>query len=327
MSGTLALTWFEHRRTKELCAGLRFELAVLDTHLRGPLRYLMLSARTLVLLTRRRPRVLLVQNPSLVLAAVAVAIRGVLRYRLIVDAHNEAVVPFINRQRWIERLSRWVLRKADLTIVTNRQLADVVERCGGRAFTLPDRIPAPAAVAARALPGAFNVVLIATFAPDEPVAEVLEAVRGMEVELYVTGDHRKLDPSVVATVPPNVRFTGYLNEEDYWILLRSVDAIVDLTLMDDCLVCGAYEALAIGRPMILSHNSASVELFGDSAIFTDNTAVDIRRALERVSSERTRLQAAAERKRNELTDLWTVGARELAHTVADGGSRRRPAGA
>jgi glycosyltransferase involved in cell wall biosynthesis len=327
MSGVLALTWFQHRRTKELCAGLRFELAVLNTDLRGPLRYLMLSARTLLLLARRRPRVLLVQNPSLVLAALAVAVRGVLRYYLIVDAHNEAVVPFINRRRWMRWLSRWVLRKADLTIVTNRQLADVVERCGGRAFTLPDRIPAPAAVAARALPGAFNVVLIATFAPDEPIAEVLEAVRGTEVELYVTGNHRKLDPSVAATVPPNVRFTGYLNEEEYWILLRSADAIVDLTLMDDCLVCGAYEALAIGRPMILSHNSASVELFGDSAVFTDNTAVDIRRALERVSSERARLQAAAERKRKELTDLWAVGARELARTVADGGSRRRPAGA
>jgi glycosyltransferase involved in cell wall biosynthesis len=327
MSGTLALTWFEHRRTKELCAGLRFELSVLDTDLRGSPRYLMLSARTLLLLARRRPRVLLVQNPSLVLAALAVAVRVVLRYRLIVDAHNEAVVPFIHRQRWVERLSHWILRKADLTIVTNRQLAGVVERCGGRAFTLPDRIPVPAAAAARALPGAFNVVLIATFAPDEPVAEVLEAVRGTNVELYVTGNHRKLDRCIAATVPPNVRFTGYLNDEDYWILLRSADAIVDLTLMDDCLVCGAYEALAIGRPMILSRNSASVELFGDSAIFTDNTALDIRRALERVSSERARLQAAAERKRSELTDLWTVGARELARTVTDVESGRRRASA
>lgn len=320
MSGALALTWFEHRRTKELCAGLDIELLVLATKLRGPLRYLVLDARTLTLLARRRPEVLLVQNPSLILAALAVAARGVLGYRLIVDAHNEAVVPYINRQWWVARLSRWVIRRADLTIVTNRQLAQVVERCGGRPFTLPDRIPTPPAAPARALRGAFNVVLIATFAPDEPVAEVLDAVRGTEVELYVTGDHRKLDQSVVARVPANVHFTGFLIDEDYWTLLRSADAIVDLTLMDDCLVCGAYEALALGKPMLLSNNAASVELFGDSAVFTNNTAADIRLALERLRLERGRLQVAAEHKRSELADLWTGSARSLGELVA--GSRR-----
>jgi glycosyltransferase involved in cell wall biosynthesis len=320
MSRALALTWLDHRRTKELCAGLDIELLVLTTKLRGALRYLVLNARTLALLARRRPEVLLVQNPSLILAALAVAARGVLGYRLIVDAHNEAVVPFINRQWWVARLSRWVIRRADLTIVTNRQLAEVVERCGGRPFTLPDRIPAPPWAPARALSGAFNVVLIATFAPDEPVAEVLDAVRGTEIELYVTGDHGKLDQSIVATVPANVRFTGFLNDEDYWTLLRSADAIVDLTLMDDCLVCGAYEALALGKPMLLSNNSASVELFGDSAVFTNNTATDIRQALERLRLERVRLQAAAERKRSELAELWTGSARALGELVA--GSRR-----
>src|SRR5260370_29935708 len=98
MSGALALTWLQHRRTKELCAGLDIELLVLTTKLDGTLRYLVLGARTLVQLARRRPQVVLVQNPSLILAALAAALRGVLGYRLIVDAHNEAVVPFINRQ-------------------------------------------------------------------------------------------------------------------------------------------------------------------------------------------------------------------------------------
>jgi glycosyltransferase involved in cell wall biosynthesis len=316
MTGALALTWFEHRRTRELCAGLDIELLVLTTKLRGPLRYLVLGGRTLALLARRRPAVLLAQNPSLILAALATAVRDVLGYRLIVDAHNEAVTPFINRQPWVARLSHWVIRRADVTIVTNRQLAERVLRQDGRPFTLPDRIPMPPPVPVRTLDGAFNVVLIATFAPDEPVAEVLEAVRGADVVLYVTGNHRKLDPTVAARVPPNVRFTGFLGELDYWSLLRSADAIVDLTLMDDCLVCGSYEALALGKPMLLSNNSASVELFGDCAVFTNNTAADIRRALGRLRLEHVRLQAAAERRRSELVDLWTGSARTLGELVA-----------
>jgi hypothetical protein len=170
MRRALALTWFQHRRTKELCAGLDIELLVLTTKLGGLLRYLVLSARTLVQLARRRPKVVLVQNPSLILAALAAAVRGVLGYRLVVDAHNEAVVPFINRQRWVARLAQWVIRRADLTIVSNRQLAERVLRQGGKPYTLPDRIPMPPPVPARTLSGTFNVVLIATFAPDEPIA-------------------------------------------------------------------------------------------------------------------------------------------------------------
>ena len=126
---------------------------VLKTRWRGPVRYLLLGARTVGLLVRRRVRVLLVQNPSLILASLAVLLRALLGYRLIVDAHNEAVEPFINRQRWVKSLSRWVIRKADVTIVSNRQLAALVDAWGGRSFTLPDPIPVPPAGQRAAPPG------------------------------------------------------------------------------------------------------------------------------------------------------------------------------
>src|SRR6185437_10192477 len=125
------------------CDGLNIDLAVLTTRTRGPLRYLLLGARTLRLFVRRQPDVVVVQNPSLMLAAFALVLRRVLRYRLIVDAHNEAVQPFKNRQRWFAWLSRCVVRGADLTIVTNRHLAEQVVQQGGRPFILPDRVPSP----------------------------------------------------------------------------------------------------------------------------------------------------------------------------------------
>jgi glycosyltransferase involved in cell wall biosynthesis len=316
MNGAIALTWFEHRRIRELCAGLEFELVVMSTARRGLLRYLLLAARTVALLGRRRPSVLLVQNPSLVLTTLAVTARSVLGFRLIMDAHNEAVIPFVNRQRWISRLSQWLIRRADLTIVTNRQLAELVQRQGGRPFILPDRVPIPPPVSARSLGRGFNLVLIATFASDEPIAEVFEAVRGTDVVLYVTGNHHNLDKRAAVNVPPNVRFTGFLPEHDYWSLLQSADGIVDLTLVADCLVCGAYEALGLGKPMLLSNNSASVELFGDCAVFTDNSPLDIRRALGCLRRDRVRLQAAAAERRGQLRDAWVVRAKDLAGTVA-----------
>jgi hypothetical protein len=68
--------------------------------------------------------------------------------------------------------------------------------------------------------------------------------------------------------------------------------------------------------MLLSNNSATMELFGDSAVFTNNTVADIRGALERLRLEQVRLQAAAAGKRSELADLWTGSARALGDRVA-----------
>lgn len=314
---TLFLTWTDHqRRTEEMCAGLGLELIVLRTRTRGLLRYLLLGARTIMLLVRHPVDVLVVQSPSLVLAALAVTLRALLRYRLIVDAHNEAVVPYLNRQKWIERLTHWVIRRADMTIVSNRQLADVVRSLGGRAFALPDRIPvAPAALASAQLPGC-NVALIATHASDEPIAEVFEAVRGTDIVLHVTGNPRKLAAHLAGRIPPNVRFTGYLPNDQYWQLLRDVDAIIDLSLMDNCLVSGSYEAVAVGTPMLLSANAACMELFGDAALYTDNTAADIRSALARLRKEQPRLKEAIARKHAEMNQQWQQLGAELMKLVS-----------
>jgi glycosyltransferase involved in cell wall biosynthesis len=310
-SRVLAVSWFDHRRTRELCAGLGIEVVFLIAPYRGLRRYLQLTVRTLTLLARRRPAVLLVQNPSLVLSMLALALRWLFGYRLVVDAHNEAVVPFENSQGWVRRVSRWVIRHAELTIVTNVQLARIVEMLGGRAFVLPDAIPSVPPGTARELGAGFNVALIATFAKDEPIGAIFEAVRGADLKLYVTGNQRKLAAQDAARVPENVRFTGFLAEQDYWDLLRGSDAIIDLTLKPNCLVCGAYEALAVGRPVLLSDNAASMELFGDGAAYTDSTPQGIRRGVERLRSEPSRWQAAARAKANELAVRWGEQARGL----------------
>jgi glycosyltransferase involved in cell wall biosynthesis len=313
---TLVVTWEDHRRTRELCAGLGLELVVQKSRYRGFRRYLELSRRTRSLLAARDIDVLLVTNPSLILSALSVVLARVYSFRLFVDAHNEAVTPFINPQWWIRRLSRWVLRHSDLTIVTNPQLATLVSGYGGRPFVLPDRIPTPpVAGAMRSLAAGFTVVLIATYASDEPIAEVFEAVRGSDIQLYVTGNARKLDTEIRNGAPANVHFTGFLEEGAYWDLLRSADAIIDLSLIDDCLVCGAYEALALAKPMVLSRNAASVELFGEAAVFTDNTSADIRRALSALRSRYVQIQDDAQHKTRELTERWDRSAKDLAALI------------
>src|SRR5690606_32566773 len=67
-SPAIALTWETHRRTRELCDWCELPLHDLTLDA-GPLkRYATLRWRTLRLLAKQRPRVVYVQNPSLILA-------------------------------------------------------------------------------------------------------------------------------------------------------------------------------------------------------------------------------------------------------------------
>src|SRR5690606_37416736 len=110
------ISWQYHRRTENIAAYYGIPVKVIKSEARGVARYVGSSLMTLRHLYARRPDVLIVQNPSLVLTLLAVLARPLFRYRLIVDAHNEAVQPFINTGSTVIRLSRWLLRRADLTI-------------------------------------------------------------------------------------------------------------------------------------------------------------------------------------------------------------------
>lgn len=274
----LGITWEEHRRTRELCAWFGIPLHELTHRGSSSGRYARLIWRTLALLAKERPQVVYVQNPSLILATLVLTARPFLgRYKIVMDAHNEAVTPFTHSYWPITSLTRRALRRADVTIVTNEPLAQRVTECGGRPLVLPDRLPhAPALdVAPAQATTPFHIMVVATYAADEPIANIIEAARelGPQFEFRITGRETKLPEAQRSRLPANVKQTGFLPEEDYWRLMAGSHVVLDLTLKPDCLVCGAYEALALRRPMILSPNPPSVALFSPAAVFVEDHSV------------------------------------------------------
>jgi glycosyltransferase involved in cell wall biosynthesis len=250
----------------------------------------------------------MVQNPSLMLALLVLALRPLFRYRLVVDAHNEAVRPFIHTAWPVPFIARLLLRRADLTIVTNGNLAGVVEKFGGRPFVLSDSLPQTPLEPgpARHVDGAFEIMVVSTYAPDEPIAEILDcaAKLGGEFRFHITGNDRKLAPSLRAKLASNVRLTGFLPEHDYWALMRDSHLVLDLTLMPDCLVCGAYEALALQRPMVLSDSEASRELFGQVAILSGSRSADIEQSLRQARAAFENLARAMPEARTGFERRW-----------------------
>ena len=306
MSRALFLTWVPHRRTREIARLLGMPVVELASRHRGLRRYAELAWRTLGILRREKPRVLLVQSPSLVLVLFVLLVKPFHGFRVVVDAHNESVAPFLHSSRLMRALTRWQLRAADLVIVTNEELAAQVIAARGKPAVLTDAVPDAPRFERIALAGAFRVAIISSFAPDEPIEAILEAARrcGDEIHFYMTGNPARLEEGLRARVPPNLTLTGYLSEERYWSTLGSCEAILDLTLMPDCLVCGAYEAIALGKPLILSDNRASFATFAGFGLFTDGDPERIASTIKQMRTGVTEFERDLPAQRARFIDRW-----------------------
>ncbi len=273
---------------------------------------------------RRRPSLLVIQCPSIVLGLWAVILKKIFRFSLMADLHNEAVRPYNVSSPLYEALCRLIRRTADVCVVTNTSLQRTVEGAGARAFVLPDKVPDLAPIAAPpAARSRRRAVFICSYAPDEPYLEVIEAARALDsvVTIHVTGDYR-----AVKHLPPAsfAHLTGFLPEADYVALLSAADVIIDLTCMEDCLVCGAYEAVALGKPLVTSDTVALRDYFRMGTVYTKHDPRSLAAAITYALAHRERLAAEMDTLRRELARDWKRRNDALRHALqlGDGDDER-----
>jgi len=302
----LWVTWEHQRRNHGIATALGVPLLEIDLKAGRLRRYAVSAWRTVRALVRSHPAVIFVQNPSLVLALLGVAWGRFTGTAVVVDAHNAATIPLASpRQGLLFTLSRFIVRHATFTIVTNQRVAEVIEANGGRAIVLPDRVPTfewqPRPDRDRR-----SILFICTFAPDEPFMAVLDAAARLDpaVLVFITGNPKQHAEAVRAAAPANVVLTGFLPESDYIDRLHAVDVVMDLTTRDDCLVCGAYEAVAALQPMILSDNQATRDHFNSGVVYTDNSVADLARAMTEALARRDPLRQQVTALKARLENDW-----------------------
>jgi glycosyltransferase involved in cell wall biosynthesis len=305
------IAWEKHRRTVELCKHFDIELITYLGTTNRLIKYFIYSFRTLLDIIKNNPNVLIIQNPSVFLTFISCLLKPVFGYKLIVDTHNAGILPEISFLRKLSFLYKYFQRAADLTIVTNMNLAAIVRANGGRPFIMPDKLPTidvKVSESTSYTDNTIKIVYICTFGADEPYLELIDATRHFneDVIFYVTGNITRLPVKAIASKPTNLIFTGFIPENEYWNLLSTADIIVDLTNREDCLVCGAYEAVAVEVPLILSDTEALRNYFTEGTVFTKNTTQDliinISHAIENISC----LRAKMKQFKNQLENNWRI---------------------
>ena len=300
------LAWERHRRTLELCNFLEIKPTLFASSLPRIIKHPYFFVKSFLLIQRKRPNALIVQNPSVLLTSLACLLHKSFGYKLVVDAHNAGLLPESRLLEKLQFIYKYFQREADITLVTNESLANMVRKNSGKPLNLPDKLPRPPQLKALKLRGKYNVVYICTFGLDEPYQEVVNAGKYIsnDITIYITGNYKKGPKNIIERAPQQILFTGFLEEIDYWNLLYSADLVIDLTSRENCLVCGAYEAVSVGTPLILSDTKVLKEYFHKGAVFTSNRSNDIKQSIFLALRDINRLRLDIDELRTELNNKW-----------------------
>jgi glycosyltransferase involved in cell wall biosynthesis len=294
-SNNLFISWIAFSRRGQLISE-KFKLkhyqiqSLKHKYYLAPIRYILQTIRTLKILFIESPKIIFVQNPPIFACIVVYLFSKFRDAKFIIDSHTGALLaPW---WRWSLPLHSYLSRRALVTIVTNPYLAGMVNNWGAKAFILPDipfNFPDGRTVK---LETKFNIAVINTFSPDEPINEILEAASSLnEIQFYITGDTIQAKKQYLMNPPKNVKFTNFLTDDDYIGLLRAVQVIMVLTKDNHTMQRGACEALSIGKPIITSDWPILREFFNKGTVYVDNTCAGIKEGILKVQKNLYRLKS------------------------------------
>lgn len=276
MNKRLWITWEYQPRNISMSNALGCEYKYFSSDAGLIFRYVYLSGKTMLELIKMRGGVVFAQNPSIVLSFLVVFFRHIFGYTCVIDEHNAGLFPINRKSKVLNFFADYIVKNANFLIVTNEELVEYSRKKGGKALVCPDPLPNMATADTVIVSGGFTIMLVCSWADDEPYEEVVaaaEKLKKSDVVIYATGKPgEKLNH---LSLPDNFKLTGYLTNSDYKATMAAVDAVMVLTMRDGCMNCGAYEAVASGKPGILSDRAVLRNYFTQGFEFTENNKTDI----------------------------------------------------
>ena len=194
--------------------------------------------------------------------------------KYILDSHSN---PFNNPSlSWQRPFYRFFASRAFININTNNHHKRLVQSWGGRSYVISD------------VPIEFNdtypmkevskksIAVVASFDYDEPIHLIWKAAKQLtDVQFFVTGNYNKAKKKLPKTLPTNIKLLGFISRHKYIGLLKSVKAVMALTIRDNTMQRGGYEALSLEKPIITSDWEILRESFGEGAVYVLNRSESI----------------------------------------------------
>ena len=297
MSKILFLVWSRQSiRAHNISKLLGARLYLLST---STVKHPILFVKTLQILLKERPTVIICQSPPISCAFVAIvysySFSNVSIPKIVIDIHSGAII-----RPWSRRVSRFIMKHVYTNIVTNNELQDdVSQNYGVKSIVLEDPIPDFTDKQSSCMKGhgrkigdnGPKVTVISSFEKDEPLEAIFDAASELsDVRFYMTGDKSKVNNKLMNRKPGNIILTGLLGYDEYISLIQQVEVIIDLTTDDRTMVAGGYEAVALEQPLITSNWNPLKRYFCKGTIHVDNSPEDIIKAIRLAQDKKEELR-------------------------------------
>ncbi|MCL4708591.1 glycosyltransferase [bacterium] len=267
------------------------------------LKYLLQMWMTWKLLWRERPQVVMVMVPPVFICIPVYFYCLFFRAGYVTDTHTAAFT--MSRWKPLLFLNAWFYRRALINIVTNEHLARQVEVWKAPVIVIGDLPVQFKQIGSFPSNGHFTIAVVCSYNPDEPLDNIWQAARELrDIEFYATGKLKDVPPQYVHSKPDNLFFTGFLPDEKYAGLIKTSHAVMVLTTRDHTMQRGAYEALALGTPIITSDWPILRETFGQAAVYVDNSPQDIVACIRKLQARWPESKAAVQRQRQQRLEIW-----------------------
>lgn len=266
-------------------------------------KYLVQGVETFLVLLRKRPDVIFVQNPPIFAALVVWFYCLFTSANFVTDTHTGA----FDRWHWKQFLwlYHFVGKRAVTNILHNEPLSRRVTEWDLPAISIGDFPFHLTSDRVYPFRKGFNVVVVCSFATDEPIFEIIKAAACLpNVNFYLSGNLKGVPKQIFEKKTPNVILTDYIPLNDYVALLKGSDIVVVLTTNNDTMQNGALEALELERPIITSDWPVLREAFYKGTIYIDNTAASLVRAIEQMRNNYSYYLTEVKILREELHAGW-----------------------
>jgi glycosyltransferase involved in cell wall biosynthesis len=289
-----------------------------------PLRYVRDAITTWLAFRRAQPSVVLVITPPVFAPLTAFLWCALHRRPMVIDCHTTA----LHSRKWgwalpVHRLLMW---RAQAVIVHTEEAEAEVKGWTPRVVLVPDDLPEPVSILPQRSDTRASVLVAGSLDSGEPLRQTLEAARLIpEVAVRLTGDPERVPVAVRASAPPNAVFTGWLEYPRFLAELMTAEVVAAFSTDPGIMNRAAFEAVALGRPLVLTDLPGLRRRFGEAALFTPNDPPAMARTLRKAIEERVEL---AERSRRLQARLRADRAQALDHlralmTLPSGKPQRR----
>jgi len=269
------------------------------------LKYPIQAIKTPFVLWQHQPDVVFVQNPP-IFGALIVYLWGLFtKTQFVIDSHTDAILA--KWWQWTISLQKFLGQRAIITLVTNEHLLGIVKSWSAPAFILVDPPETYTKRSKVILPTSFNIVLVSTASYDEPIDTVIEVAHNLSnIDFHITGNFKRSPhhQNIAQQAPPNVHFTGYIPDDEFYGLLNEADIVMSLTTENHTIQSGASEALWLGKPIITSDWELLRSYYTKGSVLVDNSAESIQDAIETIQNNLSRFQQEILELREERRKDW-----------------------